>query len=42
MNSTPLSQVRWTTADLAFFESDRNHRYEIDEAGQLMLNTNLM
>ncbi|MBD2297941.1 Uma2 family endonuclease [Nostoc sp. FACHB-190] len=29
MNSTPVSQVRWTIADLALFESDRNHRYEI-------------
>ncbi|WP_228014432.1 hypothetical protein [Fortiea sp. LEGE XX443] len=25
MNSTPVSQVRWTMADLAIFEGDRNH-----------------
>jgi len=29
MQSTTTNPIRWTTADLAIFESDRAKRYEI-------------
>ncbi len=29
MQITPVSPVRWTTADLELFAGDRTHRYEI-------------